>query len=311
MVELHPELRALLDDVYALGLFDWDGLDAVAVRRKFAAIKTVPDLPHLERLEDFDIQGTGGPVPCRFYHPGGQTLLPLLVWFHGGGWVLGTLEQEEASARMLALCGDMAVLSVGYRLAPEHPFPCAFQDALAAFDWAQQHARSLNCRPDAIAVGGSSAGGNLAAVVSLMRVLDEGPAPAHQVLVYPVTDHDLDRGSMHEFGDGLVLHRSHMQWFWDQYVPDVATRKDWRASPLLAPSHANLPPATMLLAACDPLVDEGVAYARLLQQADVPLDLRIIKGMTHGFMGMASKLDAARVVVESMARDVGLALRRG
>ena len=309
MVELNPDLRLLLDEVYALGLFDWEGLDAPAVRRKFAAIKTVPKLAHVARVEDLEVPGTGGPVACRFYHPHPGSIVPLLVWFHGGGWVLGTLDQEEVSARRLALSGDMAVLSVDYRLAPEHPFPCAFYDALAAYDWARTHASALGCCPDGVAVGGSSAGGNLAAAVSLMKVLEGRPAPSHQLLVYPVTDHDLDRPSMHTYGEGLVLHRSHMQWFWDQYVPDSANREDWRASPLLAPSHANVPAATIVLAACDPLVDEGKAYARVLEKAGVPVNLRVVQGMTHGFQGMASKVPAANTVVESMAQAVGRALR--
>ena len=221
MPVLNTDLQALVDGMYGLELFDWEGLDASAVRAKFAAIKVQSTLAPVASVEDIKVPGTGGGVPCRFYHPHPGRRLPLLVWFHGGGWVLGDLDQEEATARRLALCGDMAVLSVDYRLAPEHRFPCAFYDALSAWRWAIEHAQELGCLEGGCGLGGGSAGGNLAAAVALMAVSDGGPIPAHQLLVYPVVDAHFDRPSMLKFAEGPVLHRAHLRWFWDQYVPAV------------------------------------------------------------------------------------------
>lgn len=311
MPVLNTDLQALLDAMYGLGLFDWRGLDAPAVRAKFAAIKVIPTLSEVARVEDIEIPGTGGVVPCRFYHPHPERRLPLLVWFHGGGWVLGDLDSEEATARRLALCGDMAVLSVDYRLAPEHRFPCAFYDAVSAWQWAVEHAQELGCMQGGCGLGGGSAGGNLAAAVALMSVADGGPVPAHQLLVYPVVDAHFDRPSMLEYAEGLVLHRAHLQWFWDQYVPAVEQRSDWRAAPLQASSHVGLPPTTIVLAAHDPLLDEGLAYANALQAAGVEVGCTVHAGLTHGFQGMAAKVPEALTIVEQMAAGVGARLRRG
>ena len=309
MPALEPDLQRILDEVYGLDLFNWAGLDAAAVRAKFAAIKTIPKLPEVARVADIAVPGTGGDVPARIYHPDPDRSLPMLVWFHGGGWVLGDLDQEEATARRLALAGDMAVLSVDYRLAPEHRFPCAFYDAVSAWRWAHAHAEALGSVPGGCGIGGGSAGGNLAAATSSMMAVDGGPVPAHQLLVYPVLDHDVGRPSMHAFGDGLVLHRDHMIWFWSQYVPEARLRQDWRAAPLHLPDKHGLPPTTLELAAQDPLVDEGLVYARMLQDAGVPVDCRVHEGFTHGYQGMASKVPAAAVLVDDMARRVGAALR--
>lgn len=309
MPVLNTDLQALVDGMYGLELFDWEGLDAPAVRAKFAAIKVQSTLAPVASVEDIKVPGTGGGVPCRFYHPYPGRRLPLLVWFHGGGWVLGDLDQEEATARRLALCGDMAVLSVDYRLAPEHRFPCAFYDALNAWRWAIEHAQELGCLEGGCGLGGGSAGGNLAAAVALMAVSDGGPIPAHQLLVYPVVDAHFDRPSMLKFAEGPVLHRAHLQWFWDQYVPVVGQREDWRAAPLRAQSHVGLPPTTIVLAGHDPLVDEGLAYAAALQGAGVEVACSVHPGLTHGFQGMAAKVPEALAIVEQMAAGVGAALR--
>ena len=306
---LDPDLQTVLEAVYAQQLFDWDGLDAAAVRAKFLAIKTMPQLPDIPRVEDVSVPGTGGPVPCRFYHPRPGARVPLLVWCHGGGWVLGGLDQEEATCRRLALQGDMAVLSVDYRLAPEHRFPCAFYDTVAAWRWAHTNAEALGCLPQGCGIGGGSAGGNLAAATTQMMVVDGGPVPAHQLLVYPIVDADLNRASMHAHAQGPVLHRAHMEWFWSQYVPAPANRSDWRAAPLRAPTFVGLPQTTIELAGVDPLIDEGLAYAKALEDAGVEVHCTVYEGLTHGYQGMAANVPAAEAIVRAMARRIGACLR--
>lgn len=308
MIDLDPDLVEAIKPLYEQDLMNWDGLDAPAVRAKFAEVKQPNLEPDVSRVEDIEVPGPAGGVPCRFYHPEPGTELPLLVWTHGGGWVLGGLDGEEGTSRQLATVGRMAVLSVDYRLAPEHRFPAAFDDARACFDWA--HANRADLDASVVAVGGGSAGGNLAAAVSLACAFDGGPAPAHQLLVYPITDCDLDRTSMHEFRDGLLLHRSHMEWFWDQYQPDAEQRTDWRASPLHAEIPSSLAPATVLLAACDPLLDEGRAYAAAMEAAGVPVRCIIGERMTHGFVGMSRSIPAARALLVQAIRLVSEDLLR-
>ena len=311
--QLDPQLQHVLDELYAGDLMNWSGLDAVAVRAKFAGIKPAVTSPHIAHVEDIDVPSPadkGRTIPSRLYHPEPGKVLPLLVWFHGGGWVLGTLDGEEGTARLLAQRGHMAVLSVDYRLAPEHPFPAAIDDAVACFDWACEHRSALSV--SAVGVGGCSAGGNLAAVVSMQRAhsLRDGvhASPAHQLLVYPITDCIDDRASMLALGDGLVLHREHMRWFWDQYVPIAAERAHWRASPLRGDVPASMAPATILLAQLDPLLDEGLAYAEALRNSGVCVQVEVGQGLTHGFVGMCRKVAAARALFMSTIDKVSAAL---
>jgi acetyl esterase len=309
--QLDPELQHVLRSMYETDLMQWDGLDAMAVRARFTGIKPTVTTPAIARVESVDVPGPAGPVPCRLYHPEPGTRLPLLVWFHGGGWVLGTLDGEEGTARLLASHGRMAVLTVDYRLAPEHRFPAAIDDAVACFDWAVAHADQLAAT--VVGVGGCSAGGNLAAVVSMQRAataIDGGAAsPVHQLLVYPITDCDDDRASMASFGSGLILHREHMQWFWDQYVPDPLERANWRVSPLRGAMSTGIAPATVLLAECDPLVDEGRAYAEALQRAGVPVQMEVGRGLTHGFVGMCRKVEVAQTLFLKTIDAVSVAMR--
>ncbi len=305
MVEYANGLESVLDVFDASGLFDWEGLDVPAVRAKFAEAKAAASVTALPvaRVEDVDIaQGVTG----RLYHPAPGERLPLLLWFHGGGWVLGGVEHDDETCRRLALAGDMAVVSVEYRLAPEHPFPAAVDDAQAALAWAQVHVQELGCGP--VAVGGASAGGTLAAVVSLMARDAGKQPPAHQLLVYPATDEASASGSMRRYANGPVLYASHMDWFYDHYLPAGIDRLMPTVSPLRAEDHSGLPPATVVVAEHDPLHDEGAAYADRLTQAGVDVKLLECLRLVHGFFGMASAVPEAARWLDDIARRVGRAM---
>ncbi|MCH2162046.1 MAG: alpha/beta hydrolase [Phycisphaerales bacterium] len=252
----------------------------------------------MDDVRDLVIPGPGGDIPARLLRPRKDQGLPLVVAFHGGGWVLGDLDGFEPEARLLAAGGDCAVLAVDYRLAPEHPFPAAIEDAFAATEWASANAASLGCDAGRLGVAGMSAGGNLAAAVTIMA-RDAGiPGLRFQLLVYPVLDADLDRPTMHAFGEGLALERADMEWFWNQYCPDHAQRSDPRASPLQATTLAGLPPAYLALAALDPLLDEALDYATALQSAGVRTEIRVAPRMIHGFFSCGPLCEAAAAEIE-------------
>lgn len=259
-------------------------------------------LAPMHHTRDLAIPAPGGPIPARLHLPArpGAGPLPLLIWFHGGGWVLGSVASHEPVARNLAHQARVAVLNVGYRLAPENPFPAAVEDAEAAFVWAHRHAAELGVDPARIAVGGDSAGGNLAAVVSWLRTRSDGPAPAFQLLIVPVTDLTRESRSYELFAEGFFLTRATMRWYSALYVPDVGQRSDPRASPLLAEDLTDLPPAYVAVAGFDPLRDEGEAYAARLRDAGVSVTVRRHRSAVHPFinipvtrMGQVALQDAA------------------
>jgi acetyl esterase len=229
------------------------------------------------------------------------------VYFHGGGWVVGSVALSDSFCRALANASGCAVLSVGYRLAPEHRFPAAADDAYAATRWASEHARELGFDPGRLAVGGSSAGGNLAAVVALMARERGGPRIALQWLHVPVIDHDFTRESYRVNGKGMGLTRAGMEWFWDHYAPDVARRDEPFASPIRATDLRGLPQAIFVAAECDPLRDEGAAYAERLRAAGVRVTYLEYPGMVHSFMGWSEIVPAGAQAF----KDSGAALRKG
>ncbi|PRX44754.1 acetyl esterase [Prauserella shujinwangii] len=249
-----------------------------------------------------------GTLPSTLYTPEG---LPdgsgLLVFYHGGGWVIGTRASHDNTARFLAARAGVRVLSVEYRLAPEHPFPAATEDAVLAFDYAHAKAAELGADPDRIAVGGDSAGGNLAAVTAQVTTRRGGPAPAFQLLFYPGVDATVRRRSRELFGDGFFLTDEHMTWFLDHYAPDGVDRADPRMSPLLAEHLEGLPPAYVATAGFDPLRDEGEAYARRLAEAGVPVALSRQHDLIHGYINF---LGVGRRFTEATAEAAG-ALRMG
>ena len=243
-------------------------------------------------------------VGARAYRPR-DGILPLLVYFHGGGWVVGSVDLSDNFCRALANASGCVVLSVEYRLAPEHRYPAAADDAYAATVWAARNADALDIDPARVAVGGSSAGGNLAAVAARRARERGGPRIAAQLLHVPVTDHDFTTSSYRAFATGHGLTLAGMRWFWDHYAPEVARRDEPDASPLRAKDLAGLPRAIVVTAECDPLRDEGRAYAARLRSAGVSVASLEYAGMVHGFMGWSSKIAAARRAFV----EVGAALR--
>lgn len=249
----------------------------------------------MEETRDFSIPGPAGAIRARYYRPAGAETgeaLPGVVYFHGGGWTCGDLDTHDGVCRGIAAHGRCAVVAVDYRLGPEHKFPAAVEDALAAVRWACANAASLGIDATRAVVAGESAGGNLAAVAAL-ALRGSGPPLAMQVLVYPVTDQTADSGSMQRFARGYSLTRDLMRWYQRNYFAAESDLADWRASPLLARDHSGLPPAYIITAGFDPLLDQGRAYAEALERAGVPVTHECFEGQIHGFLPMGGALAAA------------------
>ncbi|MFB7950356.1 alpha/beta hydrolase [Kitasatospora phosalacinea] len=262
-------------------------------------------------VTEFTVPGPDGPLPLRAYRPAAGTdgQLPVLLYLFGGGWVLGSLDTGDALCRRLTNAVGCVTVSVGYRLAPEHPFPAAVHDVLAAAEWVAAHAAELGADPGRLAVAGDSAGGNLAAALTLLARERGGPALRHQLLVYPNTDHAADTPSVREHDDPLLFNRRSVAWYWGHYLADPADGADPLASPLRAPSLAHLPPATVITAEYDPLRDEGELYAGALRAAGVPVELRRYDGVPHGFFAMSGVLDDGRAAQQYAADRLREALR--
>ena len=288
-------------------------LQPSAARQQLAestAMATGP-IRYMAQVADLRVCSDGQDIPVRVYCPriGGERL-PVLVYYHGGGWVLGSLDTHDVLCREIALQADCIVVSVDYRLAPEHPFPAAVDDAIAAYRWVVEHCRDFRGDASRVAVGGDSAGGNLAAVVSREVVLDGGPAPWFQLLIYPVTDLACDSGSYDKFGDGFFLTRDLMHWFRDHYLNGEGQPDDPRVSPLKAILPASLPPAFVMTAGFDPLLDEGRAYAERLRGASVDVSYRCYPSLIHGFALMTGAVPAAREAMAEAATALRLAFAK-
>jgi acetyl esterase len=277
--------------------------------RAGAAAAAGPKLPQ-PAVEDLAIPGPAGPIPARFYEPPGMGIedRPLIVYFHGGGWTIGDLDTCDGVCRFLALNAPATVLSVDYRLAPEHPFPAAVDDALAAFRWAAEDNTRLGVDPGRIAVAGDSAGGNLAAAVGLLARKGGGASPAMQALIYPITDAVGGQQSRDEFAKGFLLSKADMDWFEHHYLPPGSDHADPRVSMLRADDLSGLPPAYVATAGFDPLRDEGEAYAARLQEAGVPVTLRRHPGLIHGFANMTEVSRTAREAMLELAAAVNSGL---
>jgi acetyl esterase len=260
------------------------------IRRGAEATTAQPPIP-MARIEALQVPGQAGPIPARFYVPGGLpagTPMPLVVYFHAGGWVIGDLDTHDGVCRFLAAAAGTAMLSIDYRLAPEHPFPAAVEDAWAGFAWAEGNAAELGIDPARIAVVGDSAGGNLAAVVSLLAKAAGGPMPTMQLLIYPPTDSAGDLPSRQLFSEGFMLTKNDMETFERHYLPPGTDATDPRVSVLLAPDLSGLPPAYIATAGFDPLRDEGEAYALRMREAGVQVALRRHPGLIHGFANLTA-----------------------
>ncbi|MCE0767744.1 alpha/beta hydrolase [Pseudonocardia kujensis] len=261
--------------------------------------------PPVNDVSDRVIPGPHGGIPIRVYRPGGERALPMLVWLHGGGWALGSVDNSDLTSRMIANEAGCVVVSVDYRLAPEHKFPVPFEDCLEAVRWVAGHGEEIGGDPTRLAVGGESAGANLAAAVALVD-RERGELPISlQVLVYPATEYAVERPSWRRNSAGPVMTSRDVVWFWDLYLRDEADRSDPRATPSSATAFDRLPPAFVLTAEHDPLCDDGEAYARRLSAAGVDVRKKRYDGVFHGFFGMPGVLAKATEAVN----DVVVALR--
>ncbi len=301
---LDADAKALMDAMLSAGPLPWD-LTPVEARKQMEQAPKAP-MPEVAvaNIENRTIPGPDSEIPVRIYTPNGAAPAsghPVLVFFHGGGWVIGSLDSHDGQARALADLAKCVVVSVDYRLAPEDRFPAAAEDCYAATQWTHDNAKSLGVDASKIAVGGDSAGGNLAAVVPLMARDRGGPPLVFQLLVYPVTDFDRDNASMQRNGEGYFLTRAAMIWFDDHYAPEAEQRNHEYAAPLRAKDASGLPAALVITAEFDPLCDEGEAYAKKLEAAGVEVTYSPYDGVFHGFFGMVGLMAKAGQAQEEAA----------
>ena len=293
---LDPQAQQVCDLIVASGRPPIETLSPDEARAVYLASKAIlqPDPPEVAEVRALQAAGPGGPIPLRLYRGQGtdaKAALPALIYFHGGGWVIGNLESHDQVCRALANAIGAIVVAVDYRLAPEHKFPAAAEDAIAATRWIADNAGGIGIDARRLAVAGDSAGGNLAAVVCLDARDRAAPALVFQLLIYPGTDMAMAHPSHHRHAQQLPLTRAGMRWFVGHYLRCPADEADWRASPLRAASLKNLPPALVITAGFDPLRDEGEAYAQALAEAGVPVKLECFAGQIHGFMTMGRIVD--------------------
>jgi acetyl esterase len=304
---LTPRMASVLDRIARAGRPPFHQLSPPEARALYATGAEVLDLPRapLARVENLQLAGGDGEAcAARLYAPVAQGInLPVMLYFHGGGFVVGGLETHDSLCRQLALRTGGAVVALDYRLAPEHRFPAAWDDAWAALSDLRQRAVSLGLDPSRMAVGGDSAGGTLAAATAL-RARDEGMPLVHQLLITPGMGDRTETGSRRMFGRGFLIESATVSWFFDHLLDpaEPAQRHDWRFAPLQAEEVEGVCPATLLLAECDPVVDDGIAYADRLRMAGVPVDLEIFRGVTHDFMKMGRALPEAALAMDVAAQ---------
>jgi acetyl esterase len=315
MSSLHPQVAALLERAAKSPLPAYYDVPPAVARRLYRDTRgaLTPDPPAIESVQLLMAPGKAGPVPVRAYRPKGagkDEILPALVYYHGGGWVIGDLDTHDVVCRTLANGARCAVFSVEYRKAPESPFPAAVDDCFSALSFVFASSSSLKINPGQIAVGGDSAGGNLATVMALMARDAGGPAfsspISFQVLIYPGCDQRMGHDSINRNAEGYLLTKKSMEYFRSHYLPKKEDWLDWRASPLLAKSLKGLPPAYVITAGFDPLVDEGREYAERMQKEGVAVEYRNHADMVHGFITMGRVLDSAN----SALADCAQALRK-
>ena len=302
---LDPQARALLDLMIDRGVPPTHTLSPADARRFYLERRTFsqPKPPVVGRVQALEAEGPHGAIPMRLYEPpmASDGPLPVLVYFHGGGWTIGDLDTHDVLCRQLCAASGVAVVSVDYRLGPEHRFPAAVDDCIAATRWVQHEAAALGLDASRLAVGGDSAGGTLAAVCAI-EARNAGLPLALQMLFYPGTTGHQDTPSHRHFAHGFVLEEPHISYFFNHYVRSPADRDDWRFAPLYADDVDGVAPAWIGLAECDPLVDEGVMYADKLRLAGVPVDLEIYRGVVHEFIKMGRAIPEARQAHADAAR---------
>jgi acetyl esterase len=298
-MSLDPESQRLIDLMAAANRPAWNTLSPQAARDLYLSLRPGAQgaRPAEVKVVDRTIPGPSGPLPVRLYRPASAPAdanLPALVYAHGGGWVFGNLDSHDVLCAQLAIEAGITVFAIDYRLAPEVRFPGAFDDVVAGLKWVAANGASIGIDATKLAIGGDSAGGNLAAAVSIWARDNGGPKLLLQLLAYPVTDAVARAESYRRYEDGYGLNAATMEWFFDHYTPDKATRTDWRVSPLRAKSLSGLPPALVITAGYDPLRDEGRAYAFRLQQEGTLADLVEFGGMLHVFLSSPMLLHGAR-----------------
>jgi acetyl esterase/lipase len=305
--QLYPEVRALLEANEAEGAPAIETLSPVEARQAASdALKAVAGRPEeIGRVEECRIPHPERPIPIRIYTPAAQGPFPCLVYFHGGGWVVCDLDTHDAVCRAIARRAGAVVVAVDYRLSPEYKFPAAVEDCYAATEWVAANAARLAVDPCRIAVGGDSAGGTLSTVMCLKSRDEGGPPLALQVLVYPVTNlASFDTPSYREFAEGYYLTRAEMEWFRGHYLARIEDAQSPYASPLLAPDLRGLPAALVITAGCDPLRDEGEAYAQRLAEAGVEVTCTRYNGMIHPFFSLGGVFSQGRRAIEQVAAAV-------
>ncbi|SFF67876.1 acetyl esterase [Fontimonas thermophila] len=313
MTALNPHARQVLDQMAASGAPTLDQLTPVQARAAAQAgfLMLQGPKPEVASTADLKAEGPAGPIPLRVYRPLGRRAderLPACLYFHGGGFVIGDLTLYDNLCRILANAARCAVIAVDYRLAPEARFPAAVDDCWAATRWVAARADELRIDAQRLAVAGDSAGGNLAAVVALMARDAGGPGLRHQLLIYPVVQ-VAETESFKRNADGYFLTAKLMQYFVGHYLGDnAAALSDWRLAPILAASHAGLPPASILVCGFDPLHDDGVAYADTLRSAGVAVKFTSLPDQIHGFVCMDGAIPAARPAIEALGRELAASL---
>ncbi len=301
---LDPQVKELLDAMEAMGFEELHNLSVEAARERALSMVDPEAFPEYDgRIEDRNIPGPAGDLPVRIFTPSGDGPFPMVMYFHGGGFVVGNLDTHEAICRLLSQYSGAIVISVDYRLAPEHKFPAAVDDCLAATRWAADNAATLNGDPDRLVVAGDSAGGNLATVVAL-RIRDEGgPELRGQLLIYPIADHyDPGTPSYFDNAEGYFLTRKGMMWFFDHYLNSTADAEHPHVAPIKAGDLGGLPPAYVITAEYDPLRDEGDLYAQRLHENGIDTVHVPCAGMIHGFYTFVGAVDKATEVVEDSCR---------
>lgn len=299
---LDPQARKVVDALAALNLKPFKDSTPTEARESMRSrTAALGPFEEVAAVTDHRVPVTGGEITIRVYQPAGVGPHPILVFYHGGGWVIGDLYTHDGICRSIVNAAGCAVASVDYRLAPEFKYPTPVEDSYAGLLWVAANATRLGLDPARIAVGGDSAGGNLAAVMALLARDRHGPRILLQVLIYPVTNHDFGTVSYRENATGFLLSTEDMRWFWRHYLSREEQGREPSVSPLLAKSLADLPSALVITAGCDPLRDEGEAYAGRLRDAGVAVTLTQYSGMFHGFLRMTRILDQSRVLLDEIA----------
>ena len=310
---LDPQAQALMNLMIDKGIPPVYTQTPTEARASYRARRsfTQPDAPEVGRVQDLSFQHSGVDIAVRVYHPAAASpALPALVYLHGGGWTIGDLDTHDVLCRSLCQQAGGVVVSVDYRMGPEHKFPAAYDDAVAAWQWVASQSEALSIDPARIAIGGDSAGGNLAAAACL-GLRDLGHKPVMQLLIYPSTLMAPDTDSYRNNGQGYMLTRESMAWYSGNYLRGPQDTLDWRASPQLATSHANLPPALVLTAGFDPLRDEGLLYADALSRAGVPAQYICFERQIHGFITMGRVMQEANTAVALCAQALRTAWKQG